>query len=305
MAQPTTKTIKRLFALSGNQCAFPGCTKPLVEEGTVIGEICHIKAQSTNGPRSDPAQHKRDRHAFENLILMCHKHHKIVDDNPETYTVEMLLQYKAQHEAQHVGGPEPSDDVVQQILAQPSIHHKETASSLVIVAVVSVVAVVAIVALLLHTNESGTAVTSSCPVTAPTDEETFDALISREERAVERSDVDPEWSMVQVKDIFDPAAEFHDVGRGGPPTIGPITHYERLFREYRYCDIRYDWGSKDVDWIEPGAEAAVSIVTYGSWGPKEEEGCRLSIPGDHVQWHFRKDANGCWRIIKFFYNNYL
>jgi hypothetical protein len=146
--------------------------------------------------------------------------------------------------------------------------------------------------------------TLSCPVTAPTDEETFDTLISREERAVERSDVDPEWSMVQVKDIFDPAAEFHDVGSGDPPTRGPTAHYERVFREYRYCDIRYDWGSKEVDWIEPGAEAAVSIVTYGSWGSKEEEGCPHSIPGDHVQWHFRKDANGSWRITKFVYNNY-
>lgn len=42
--QPTTKTIKCLFAASGNRCAFPGCDRPLV-----TGEICHIRARSPGG----------------------------------------------------------------------------------------------------------------------------------------------------------------------------------------------------------------------------------------------------------------
>ncbi len=41
MAEPTEKTIKRLFALSGNICAYPGCSLAIVESvGTVTGEIC-------------------------------------------------------------------------------------------------------------------------------------------------------------------------------------------------------------------------------------------------------------------------
>jgi len=56
VARPTETTIKRLFAVSGNRCAFPGCTAVLVTGGVVTGEICHIKAQNPQGPRYDPAQ---------------------------------------------------------------------------------------------------------------------------------------------------------------------------------------------------------------------------------------------------------
>jgi hypothetical protein len=124
MPGPTTATIKQLFAVSGNRCAFPGCNLPLVDpaNGTVLGEICHIKARSPDGPRYDPVQVDEERHAFGNLLLLCPAHHKIVDDNPGEYTVEWLLQVKAQHEAQVVGGPELSDDVAQRLERQLEIH---------------------------------------------------------------------------------------------------------------------------------------------------------------------------------------
>ncbi len=118
MARPTIATIKRLFAVSGNQCAFPGCSTPLVVSGTVTGEVCHIRARSPDGPRYDPTQTDEERHAFENLVLMCPVHHRIVDADPGTYTVEKLLGIKARHEARHAGGPEPGDDVAQRFLVQ-------------------------------------------------------------------------------------------------------------------------------------------------------------------------------------------
>lgn len=99
MAEPTEKTIKRLFALSGNICAYPGCVLPIIESaGTITGEICHIRAKNPRGPRFDPAQIEKERHAFDNLILLCRHHHKIVDSEPEVYTVEALLEMKAIHE---------------------------------------------------------------------------------------------------------------------------------------------------------------------------------------------------------------
>jgi hypothetical protein len=117
MSGPTTATIKQLFAVSGNRCAFPGCNLPLVDpgSGTVLGEICHIKARSPDGPRHDPSQTDQGRHAFGNLLLLCPAHHKIVDDNPGEYTVEWLLETKAQHEAQAVGGPDLTDDAIRQL----------------------------------------------------------------------------------------------------------------------------------------------------------------------------------------------
>lgn len=96
MSFPSTKIIKRLFALSGNICAFPNCSVTLVddESGSVIGEICHIKGRNSDSARYDPAQTDEQRNAFENLILMCPKHHKIIDDNAKIYTVVLLQQIK-------------------------------------------------------------------------------------------------------------------------------------------------------------------------------------------------------------------
>ena len=62
------------------------------------GEVCHIKAQSTGGPRFDSKQSDEARHAFENLLLLCSVHHRIVDDRQDTYTVELLAEMKEMHE---------------------------------------------------------------------------------------------------------------------------------------------------------------------------------------------------------------
>ena len=59
---PSQATIKRLFAHSGNRCAFPRCMEVLVEEGTVVGKVCHIKAANPKGPRYDPQQTTAERH---------------------------------------------------------------------------------------------------------------------------------------------------------------------------------------------------------------------------------------------------
>ena len=102
MSSPSTKTIKKLFALSGNNCAFPKCTAALIDEnsGSIIGEICHIKARNPEGARYDANQADEQRHAFENLVLMCPIHHIVIDDDEESYSVERLQQIKQNHELQ-------------------------------------------------------------------------------------------------------------------------------------------------------------------------------------------------------------
>jgi hypothetical protein len=117
--RPSEATIKKLFAVSGNRCAFPACSNTLVDasSGTVTGHVCHIKARRLDGPRYDASQSDVDRHAFDNLVLLCPIHHSIVDADVTAYTVERLRVMKADHENASVAKSEPSDAIVQQLLA--------------------------------------------------------------------------------------------------------------------------------------------------------------------------------------------
>ena len=129
MAQPSSKTVKRLFAVSGNRCAFPDCEATLVDEqsGVVTAEICHIKARSPKGPRYDPSQSDEQRHGYDNLILMCGDHNKVIDDDAKAYTVARLHRIKAEHEeewkAKPGSAPQVTDEMIRRIIeriAKPS-----------------------------------------------------------------------------------------------------------------------------------------------------------------------------------------
>jgi hypothetical protein len=101
------QTLKKLFALSGNMCAFPRCPAPIVDTdtGVVVGDICHIKGKSENGPRYDPTQSEEERNGYENLLVMCVAHNRIVDGRKtrDQYPVERLQEFKRNHEAQYQG----------------------------------------------------------------------------------------------------------------------------------------------------------------------------------------------------------
>jgi HNH endonuclease len=76
----------------------------LVHEGTkddapvVIGQIAHIVARHPDGPRGKESFQGTDINSLENLVLLCPVHHTIIDQQPRTYTVEVLTQMKHQHE---------------------------------------------------------------------------------------------------------------------------------------------------------------------------------------------------------------
>jgi hypothetical protein len=99
MKEPSLTTIKRLFALSNNTCAFPKCNARIIaESGTVTGKLCHIKAKKPSGPRYDPKQSDAARNAASNLILLCAQHHDIIDKEPHIYTGDILQEMKEAHE---------------------------------------------------------------------------------------------------------------------------------------------------------------------------------------------------------------
>jgi hypothetical protein len=85
---PTQKTVKRLFAVSGNRCAFPNCRTEIVKGGTILGEVCHIKSASPAGPRYDTQQSPEDRHGYANLILLSTPEERCIDFPEQKYISE-------------------------------------------------------------------------------------------------------------------------------------------------------------------------------------------------------------------------
>lgn len=110
-SRPSASTVKRLYAVSRNHCAFPRCTTPLVHEGTLTGEICHIRGQRPGAARFEASQTEDDRHAYDNLIVLCPVHHAVVDADEVAYTVERLAAMKREHESARSPIAEPSDDL--------------------------------------------------------------------------------------------------------------------------------------------------------------------------------------------------
>ena len=106
---PSAATVKRLFAVSSNRCAFPKCSQPLVHEGKVTGRICHIRASSPGGPRFESSQSAEDRDHFENLMLLCPIHHDVIDADELAYTTARLQAMKLNHEVTLDSSAELSD----------------------------------------------------------------------------------------------------------------------------------------------------------------------------------------------------
>ncbi|CAM1354008.1 hypothetical protein [Tenacibaculum insulae] len=98
------KTHKLIWGRSGNMCAFPDCKKELVidetstDDPSIIGQEAHIVAKKIKGPRGNHPLEEEKRDKYDNLILLCSVHHKIIDDQEVEYTVEKLHEYKKTHE---------------------------------------------------------------------------------------------------------------------------------------------------------------------------------------------------------------
>lgn len=91
--------MKRLFARCQNRCAFSRCEAPIIEDSDIVtGDICHIKATSSGGPRHDSGQADEERHGASNLILLCTRHHRIIDADTKKYSVSVLTEMKRKHE---------------------------------------------------------------------------------------------------------------------------------------------------------------------------------------------------------------
>lgn len=101
---PDPDTLRLVYLVSGNECAFEGCDHPIIDrDGVYVAQLCHIEAAMPGGERFNVTMSNEERRAPSNLMLLCHRHHKITDDVVK-YTVPVLAAIKAKHEARFSEG---------------------------------------------------------------------------------------------------------------------------------------------------------------------------------------------------------
>jgi len=107
--------LKKLWGKAAGRCSCPGCTNSCIEflEKTgdiILGEMAHVIAQSSKGPRGHSAKAGPD--TYENLILLCPHHHGMVDKAPKDFSEKLLHEWKQNHESEierALTGPQFSD----------------------------------------------------------------------------------------------------------------------------------------------------------------------------------------------------
>jgi hypothetical protein len=66
---------------------------------SLVGEIAHIVGETNRASRGVSDLSSTERNEAENLLLLCRKDHKIVDDDPTKYPVDRLHRIKDDHVA--------------------------------------------------------------------------------------------------------------------------------------------------------------------------------------------------------------
>lgn len=96
---------KMLWGRSASRCAMPDCRRELVVErkmkpdpNSLVGQMAHIKGENEGAARYDASMTNKERDCYDNLILMCNVHHKVIDDQYNYYTVDRLQEMKNNHE---------------------------------------------------------------------------------------------------------------------------------------------------------------------------------------------------------------
>lgn len=94
------KTKETLARRVGMHCSNPNCAKLTSgpqkdpQKALNIGFAAHITAASQGGVRYDPTLTKTQRKSTENGIWLCQSCGKLVDNDAERYTVELLRKWK-------------------------------------------------------------------------------------------------------------------------------------------------------------------------------------------------------------------
>lgn len=94
----------RLWGKAGGRCEYEGCNTRLWLDTLTQAEfnaayIAHIIADQPGGPRGDAILSEQLKSDITNLMLMCDKHHRLIDrDDVEGHPIERLRTMKRLHE---------------------------------------------------------------------------------------------------------------------------------------------------------------------------------------------------------------
>lgn len=99
------KTQRALWARAAGRCQYRGCNCELIgellsgKEDKMFGFVAHIVADSPNGARGHLTRSALLARDISNLMLLCAKHHRLIDDEaPLDHPEELLLRMKNEHE---------------------------------------------------------------------------------------------------------------------------------------------------------------------------------------------------------------
>lgn len=104
--KPLTEAVRtRVWGRAAARCVL--CSEWLIDarhfwHGIPVGELAHAVAASPgkNAPRGNDPLNKDERAQEENILLLCHSCHRVIDSeaHQDKYTVEFLKARKAEHE---------------------------------------------------------------------------------------------------------------------------------------------------------------------------------------------------------------
>lgn len=92
-----------LFVRSAGRCEFDGCNDDLLQHPVTLqegnfAEMAHIVAFKKAGPRGEEGERPDDINSGDNLMLLCPRCHKHIDDNPKSFPRARLETAKREHE---------------------------------------------------------------------------------------------------------------------------------------------------------------------------------------------------------------
>ena len=124
----------KLWVKAAGRCEFKGCNEPVWRNNLTLSdrnfaEVAHIVGSSRSGPRG--SEESEDlRIDYSNLMLLCQRCHTEIDADPDRYSVELLRQWKQEHENRIEIQTSPSTEICKSTVVLFTVKIKDRITSI-------------------------------------------------------------------------------------------------------------------------------------------------------------------------------